>query len=64
MVLRLIMRLFKVSQYYYAALAPIIQEVCAKHNVKYHLTGSVFEAMGLHMSGLVGNHAEKAEGAA
>jgi hypothetical protein len=42
----------KVSQYYYPALAPIIQEVCAKHGVKYHVTGSVFEAMALHTTRL------------
>ncbi|KAE9380865.1 delta-5 desaturase [Stipitochalara longipes BDJ] len=41
-----------VSQYYYPALAPIVQEVCAKHDVKYNLTGSVFEAMALHTTRL------------
>lgn len=42
----------KVSQYYYPALAPIIEEVCARHNVKYNVTGSVFEVMALHTTRL------------
>ncbi|CZR63808.1 related to Delta(5) fatty acid desaturase [Phialocephala subalpina] len=38
-----------VSQYYYPALAPIVQQTCAKYNVKYNLRGSLYEALALHI---------------
>ncbi|KAF8862664.1 fatty acid/sphingolipid desaturase [Acephala macrosclerotiorum] len=38
-----------VSQYYYPALAPIVQQICAKHNVKYNLRGTLYEAIALHI---------------
>lgn len=43
----------KVSQYYYPSLAPIVQKVCEKHDVKYNLRGSLYEALTLHIGRLV-----------
>lgn len=37
-----------VSQYHYPQIAPIIKEVCAKHNIKYNLVPGAWEALAGH----------------
>lgn len=51
----------KVSQYYYPALAPIVQEVCEKHDVTYNLRGSLYQALALHVGRLVSMSSEPLE---
>jgi hypothetical protein len=43
----------KISQYYYPAIAPIVLETCAKHDIRYNLQGTLYQALVLHVGRLV-----------
>lgn len=48
----------QISQYYYPAIAPIVQEASLKYGVNYNLRGSLYEALKLHVQRLTNMGAE------